>query len=318
MRRSIFVSAAVAATILPVRAFAQTPVLALVRFAVLPGEPASQPYYGKEAGFFAKAGIDGQITEVSNGAAAASAVIGGSLDIGFSNPLSVAQAHERGVPITVLCAAAESHAGQSTNVILSVAKSSPIRSGKDMNGKTVACDGIGGLPTIAIRTWVDKNGGDSGTLKFVELPYAEMIPGLNSGRVDAAAINTSYDPLAGKPNDPLRILGRAYDAIAPRFSSGVWFVTNDWLTKNPDLARRVAATMKQIAQWANTHSHDSAVIVAEHTKQRLADVESATRVSYGTEMTIDLLQPVIDLGAKYGALKTAFPARDMISVVALR
>jgi ABC-type nitrate/sulfonate/bicarbonate transport system substrate-binding protein len=315
MRRSTFVRAAAATAAIPSRVFAQS--LLPVRFAVLPGEAAAEPYYGSELGFFSRAGIEAQITEVSNGAAAA-AVIGGSLDVGFSNPLSIAQAHERGVPITVLCAAAETHAGKSTNTILAVAKTSAIRSGKDLTGKTIACDGIGGLPTIAIRTWIDKNGGDSSTIKFVELPYSEMISGLNSGRIDAAGINTSYDPLLGKPNDPVRLLGGAYDAIAARFSSSVWFATTDWIAKNPDLARRLAATIKQIAQWANTHPHDSAVIVAEHTKQRLADVESATRVIYGTEMTIDLLQPVIDVGAKYGSLKAPFPARDMISLIALK
>ena len=87
---------------------------------------------------------------------------------------------------------------------------------------------------------------------------------------------------------------------------------SDWAAKNPDTVRRFNLTMKQAAIWGNTHPHESAVIVAEHIKQSATDIESANRAIYGTEMTPDLLQPVIDASAKYGVLKSAFPAHDLI------
>jgi ABC-type nitrate/sulfonate/bicarbonate transport system substrate-binding protein len=87
---------------------------------------------------------------------------------------------------------------------------------------------------------------------------------------------------------------------------------NDWAAKNAETVRRFNLTMKQAAIWGNTHPHESAVIVAEHIKQSAADIESANRAIYGTDMTPDLLQPVIDASAKYGVLKSAFPAHDLI------
>ena len=316
MRRSTFVLATAAVAAVPFRASAQT--LLPVRIAIFPGETAGQAYFSKELGFFAKNGLDATITEVRNGAAAAAAVVGGSIDIGFSNPLSIAQGHDRGVAFTVLAPAAESHFGKSTNTILVSSKSGTVRSGKDLNGQVVAVDGIGGMPQIAVRTWIDKNGGDSSTVKFVELPYSEMIGGVNSGRVAAAAINTAFDPLIGKPNDPVHMLGAAYDAVGPKFASTVWFAMADWANKNPDLVRRFNLTMKQAAIWAAAHPHDVAVSVAAHTKQPLADVEASPRVIYGTEITPDMLQSVIDLGAKYGSLKSVFPAKDLINAAALK
>ncbi len=310
MRRSTFVLAGAALAALPSRARAQT--LVPIRIALFPGETSAQVYYAKELGFFAKNGLDATVSELRNGAANAAAVAGGSMDVGFSNGLSLAQGHERGVPFTVLAPAALSVAGKGTNAILVVGKTSPIRTGKDLNGKTIAIDVVGGFPQIAVRTWIDKNGGDSGTAKFVEFGYPEMVPGVNTGRIDAAAINTAFDPLLGKPNDPVHMLGSAYDAVSPRFASSMWFATSDWAAKNPDAVRRFNLTMKEAGVWGNTHPHESAVIVAEHIKQAAADIEAANRAIYGTEMTPDLLQPVIDASAKYGALKTAFPARDLI------
>ena len=124
-----------------------------------PVRQSAQIYYAKELGFFAKNGLDATITEVRNGAASAAAIAGGAVDIGFSNGLSIAQGHERGIDFTVLAPAALSVAGKGTNAILVVGKTSPIRSGKDLNGKTVAIDVVGGFPQIAVRTWIDKNGG---------------------------------------------------------------------------------------------------------------------------------------------------------------
>ncbi len=48
-----------------------------LRIVLFPGETAATGYYAKELGYFARAGIDAQITEVKNGAAAAAAVAGG-------------------------------------------------------------------------------------------------------------------------------------------------------------------------------------------------------------------------------------------------
>jgi NitT/TauT family transport system substrate-binding protein len=310
MRRSTFVLAATAFAAGPSRAFAQA--LLPIRITVFPGETSAQVYYAKEVGLFTKNGLDATITELRNGAAAAAAVAGGSSDIGFSNGLSLAQGHERGVPFTILAPAALSVAGKGTNAILIVGKTSPIRSGKDLDGKTIAIDAVGGFPQIAVRTWIDKNGGDSSTAKFVELAYSEMIPSVNSGRVDAAAINTAFDPLLGKPNDPVHMLGSAYDAVSPHFASSMWFATTDWAGKNPDAVRRFNLAMKQAAVWGNTHPHESAAIVSEHTKQPVAEIEAANRAIYGTDMTPDLMQPVIDSSAKYGSLKATFPARDLI------
>jgi NitT/TauT family transport system substrate-binding protein len=312
MRRSTFVLATAVVAAIPAIARAQT--LAPIRISLFPGETSAQAYYAKELGFFAKNGLDASITELRNGAASAAAVAGGSMDIGFSNGLSLAQGHERGVGFTILAPAALSVAGKGTNAILVVGKTSPIRSGKDLDGKTIAIDVVGGFPQVAVRTWIDKNGGDSSTAKFVEFGYPEMIPGVNSGRIDAAAINTAFDPLLGKPNDPVHMLGSAYDAVSPRFASSMWFAMSDWATKNPDLVRRFDLAMKQAAVWGNTHPHESAVIVADHIKAAVADIEAANRAIYGTDMTPDLMQPVIDASAKYGSLKAAFPARELIFV----
>ena len=298
-------------------AAAQTASSAL-RLVLFPGETSATAYYAQELGLFSRAKIDVDITEVKNGSAAAAAVAGGSIDVGFSNPLSIAQGFERGLPFTIIAPAALSRSDRPpSNGLVIASKTGAIHSAKDLNGKVFSVDVLGGLPHLSVRAWIDKNGGDSSTVHFVELAFSEMLAALGSGRVDASEINVAFDPLVGKPNDPVRLLGNSYDAVGARFCSSVWFSTNDWVTKNPDLAKRFLAVMKEAAVWANAHPHESAVLLAPHIKQTAADIESSTRVAYGIDMSPDLVQPVIDVAAKYGLLKSRYPATDLVSKVAL-
>jgi NitT/TauT family transport system substrate-binding protein len=322
MRRSrvlrlLGASAAAGAGLRARPAAAQT--VAPLRIVLFPGETAATAYYAQELGLFGRAKLDVQITEVKNGSAAAAAIAGGSIDVGFSNPLSVAEGFERGVPFTVLAPAALSRAGKpASNGLIITTKASPIHTGRDLNGKTFGVDVIGGLPHVSTRAWIDKTGGDSSTVHFVELAFAEIIPSLNNGRIDAGELNFAFDPLIGKPNDTMRLLANSYDAVGSHFCSSVWFSTSDRVSKNPDTVRRFIAVMKNAANWANAHPHESALMLAPHLKQTPADIEGSIRVFYGVDMTPDLVQPVIDVAARYGLLKKDFPASDLVASVALK
>ncbi len=284
-----------------------------IRIGLFAGDTAADVYDADELGYFAKVGIAPEIIDLGNGGAIASAVAGGSVDIGTTNVVSLALAHSRGLPFRVLGGGGLSLAGVATNGLLSVAAASPIRTAKDLDGKTIAVDVLGGIPELGVRTWLDASGGDSKRVKIIELHFAEMTAAVQSGRIDAALVNASVDSTIGKPGDPLRLLGAVYDAIAPRFASSVWFSTSDWIAQHPEAAKAFATALTQAAAWANTHHHESALILAKHIKQTPAQIEGSPRVTYDAAKDPSLLQPVIDLAAKYGEIPAPFPARDVMA-----
>jgi NitT/TauT family transport system substrate-binding protein len=289
-----------------------------IRMVIVSGETSATAYYAKELGMFAKAGIEPEITEVTNGPAAAAAVAGGSMDIGSGEPTSLIIAHDRGLPFSILAPAALARAGNQSNGFVIAGKTNGVKSGADLTGKIVGLNALGGLPYLSVRAWIDKTGGDSGAVHFLEIPFSQMIDAIKNGRIEASEINAAFDPLIGKPDDPVRLIASSYDYVAPRFTSSVWFGTSDWIAKNPDLAKRFLSAMRQAAVWANAHPHESAEMLAPHLKQTVAQIEATPRVSYGLDMLPEFIQPVIDLAAKYGSIKTRFAARDLINAVALK
>jgi NitT/TauT family transport system substrate-binding protein len=297
-------AAGAAAAALPRRARAAD----TVRFATIPIDTGAQIYYADAEHMFAKAGFDGQIQAIQNGAAMTAAVVGGSVDVGFSNILSLAIAHEKGVPITLI-APAGLYLTKAPTSVLMVPKDSPARDARAFNGKTIAVNGLKNITQLAVEAWMDKNGGDSKTATFVEMPFPSMPAALAAHRVDAALI---AEPAVTEASGSARIFAKPYDAIATDFLIAGWFTSQKWAAAHPDLVKKVVAVMRDSAAWANKNGPASAEVLARATKIAPATLRTMVRSVYAERLDPASIQPLIDLAARYGLLKASFPAQDLI------
>lgn len=282
--------------------------LTTIRVATIPIDAGSQAYYAQTMGFFRKAGLNVQLTSLNNGSAVAAAVAGGAADVGQSNAVSIAIAHEKGLPF-VYIAGANRYSVKNRQAALLVSAQSPIRSAHDLVGKTVAISGIRGITEIGTRDWMDKNGADSKTVRFLEMPFSSMAAALEQNRVDAALLSEPELEAALNTNH-FRILADVYPAIGNDFLFGGWFATTDWAKAHPDVVRAFARAMGETARWANSHQRESAQILDQATGIRMGP--TVHRVTFADDLNPVELQPVIDVCAKYGLLKASFPASQII------
>jgi NitT/TauT family transport system substrate-binding protein len=282
-----------------------------IRVATIPIDSSSAVFYAKEMGFFAKAGLDVQISRLASGPAIASAVAGGAVDIGYSNLVSLAIAHAKGLPFVVV-APAGLYTSSAPTTLLMVGTSSGIRSAKDLDGKTVATNGLRNIAEYAPALWIDKNGGHSSTIKFVEMPFPEMAKALDAHRIDAAIIAEPSLSQA-KREGLVRELGDAYGAIADQFIIGAWFTTNRWAQDHPDALRRFVQAIRDAGAWANNNPSKSAPILAKYAKLDPDVVKEMTRSHFPDSLAPGLVQPMIELAVKYKALDESFPAEDLIA-----
>jgi len=108
--------------------------------------------------------------------------------------------------------------------------------------KTVAVNGLRNTPQLSTEVWLDKNGADSKSVKFTEVPFEEMGLALTSGRVDAAFFS---EPALSLVRTQLRVLGDPYGAIAPQFITGSYFTTRTYATAQPALVANVGRALRQ-------------------------------------------------------------------------
>ncbi len=285
-----------------------------IRVGAVPADFSGEVFYAVDQGYFKKAGLNVDLQVFTNGGAVAQAVLAGALDVGLADLVSVSSGHARGVPFTYIAPAAFYTASQPTYFV-AVTQSSPIRSAKDFNGKTVAVNGLKNVNQIPTMAWIDKNGGDSKTVKFVEMPYPQMPTALEQGQIDAAAL---AEPFITLNRGKFRILSLGDAGIANRFLVSGYVATTAWTGAHPDLVRKFAQVIHETGEWANKNPAQSAPILVKYAKLPAEVAANMTRTLYGDRLEANLLQPVIDATARYEVIPKAFPAQEIISSAALR
>lgn len=269
--------------------------LTVVNVINLPADNSAEVYYAQELGFFKDAGLDVRVTGMGNSGAVIAALVGGGGDIGNSVVGSVADARAKGIPVLYIAPAGLYDAASPTAALV-VAKDSPIRKAADLTGKVVAVSGLSDLTDFATRAWIDKNGGNSSAVKYIELPFPAMTAAVATHRVDAAY---NIEPFLTAGAADLRILGRAAESVAPVYQATGWIATEAWLQTHADVALRFAAAIHRTAIWANAHHKESAEILLKYLKLDPAIVANMHRVIYATALEARYVQPPIDTTAKY-------------------
>ena len=279
-----------------------------LRLATAPLDVSAQPYYALKNGFFKNAGLTNvTLQTIGTGAAMAVAVAGGAVDIAVNNIVGIAQAYQRSVPFTMIAAAGLYSSSAPTSVLM-VKKDSPLRTAADLNGKTLGASGLRGVAQFAPMAWVDQHGGQSSTLKFVELTSPEMLAAIPAGRVDGGLI---IEPYIAEAKKTMRVFADCFDAIAPTFIISAHFCNLEWARAHADVVRRYATAMQAAAVWANAHHDQSAEILIDIAHLQPDVVKTMTRSVYGDKLDPAQVQPVIDVTAKYTG-SPPFPASKLI------
>jgi len=273
--------------------------------------------YAVKAGLFKRAGLNVTFIPMSP-SAIPPAVAGGTVQIANSNLLNIIEAHARHVPF-ILIAPSAMFNGSDVNgyVGLIVRKESTIQSARDLAGKTIAVPSINDLNTIASKSWVDKNGGDSSTIHYIEMPATAALPAVTDGRVDATILTTPF-LLQAVESGKIRVLTDAYTAISRQYLGLGWFTTEDYAAKNRDVIERFARVMHDAAVYCNAHQTETADMMADLAKQDPALVRRMKRVLFAEYLTAPMIQPLIDVAAKYKVIDAPFNAQELISPYALK
>ncbi len=305
--RGTFLAGSIAASALTVApAQAQTEVL---RVLTAPVSVGALPFFAREKGYFAEAGLKVHLTPVTSGAAALAAVVGGSVEIGLTNAGSVAAAVLRNFPLTIIADGSLYDQSKPDN-FLCVAPNSLIAKAADLNGKTFAVNGLKQAVQTGAQSWIDENGGDSKTVRFVEMPFSTMAPALESARIDAAII---YEPALTIAAHKVKRIAAPLGAIAPRFSVITFACNRSWVERNKVRAQRFTTAVERAAQWANDNTREAKALLAGYMHISPAVADAMTLPLYPTGVEMSHLQPLVNAMAKYAFLPQRVDVATLIT-----
>jgi NitT/TauT family transport system substrate-binding protein len=296
---------------------ADVPGLTTIRIVEAGQDIDAQAFYAQDLGIFKKYGInaDIQILRKGGGAAATAAIAGGAADIGEGDIVSTANAHQRGIDIMIIAPSGIFRASAPTTEVI-VANNSPIKTGKDLEGQTIALISPEGPSRIATNAWLESTGASLEKVKFIELPPVNMAAAVAQGTIAAAVIN---EPSLVASQSCCRVLANNFQSIGNVWQLNSWYATADWIAKNPDLAHRFALAMRETAVWANNPANhaQSGAILDKYTPFPPDLLPKMNRATYGELLDPKTMQPLLDAALKYKALQAPVAGASLISAVAL-
>jgi len=309
--RTSFISrtAAAAGAFVTLGAGPDTKTNASLKIAIAASDGVTAVVYAATSGLFERAGIDVQIEKLANGGAVAAAVASETYDIGNSSVSTICIAHQRGVPVTLVAPAGLNSSKIETSGVL-VLKDTPFMMGKDAENALVGVISLSDVAHDAACAWVEQHGGDPTLIKFVEIPFSASASSVEQGRV-AAAETATPALMVAMDSGKFRLIP-IFDAIAPLLLISAWFTTKNFSSKHPDVVRTFARVVAAAATYANAHHAETAPIMSQFTGIEVAEMLRMPRILLGTTLNPVLIQPAINAAAKYGSLKEAFPAKDVI------
>ena len=174
---------------------------------------------------FREAGLDVELQILNNGTAVAAALAGNSIDFGIVSLFAVVNARARGVPLTLI-AGSTLYSVTNPAVGVLVLADGPVHSVTDLNGKTVSSSALNDILAVSIKGSVDKAGGHSETVQFVELTGTQIASALDTGRIAAAGVtNPTLASLVA--TGKYRNLGDPSGGIAPSFLATAWIAARN-------------------------------------------------------------------------------------------
>ena len=274
-------------------------------------------FMAMEKGFFKAEGLELETVPMAGGAVIVQGVTSGDLQFGWTNVISLYQAHVEGFDFKFIAGGATNvRKSNETHAIL-VLKDAPIKSAKDLAGKTVAVNTLNNIVHLMAMAWVDKNGGSSAKVKFIELPFPQMEAALVAGRVDAISVQEPFVAAAMRRPE-VRLLAHPWGDVAPRFLIASYFASDKWIQKNRDTAQ---AFVRAINRGVDAVHADKDGARAAMIKWAGLNPEMVGKIGlpvFDKSVSEKDLQVTIDLTQKYKMIRRAIKARDVISDLALK
>ena len=284
---------------------------ATLKVGVIPIADVAPLYVGMQQGFFKdeKLTIEPQIAE--GGAAIATSVISGDYQFGFSNVVSLVTARSKKLPLRIVAQGASGHKTEKEAFdTLLVPKGSAIKQAQDLEGKTVAVNALNNIGPLSINYAVEQAGGDPKKIKYLEVPFPDMIAALEAGRIDAAWV---VEPFASQGQaGGARSIFAPFEAVSPDLTVATYFTTEQYIEQNGDVVDRFVRAMEKSLAHAADNPEVARKAVLSYTKIPPAAVEKMRLPNWSPEYNDASIDKTIKLAQKYGFVEEAVTLDDLI------
>lgn len=311
MRRMIV--SVIAGSLMVGSALAQAQEKTKLRVSVIPIVDVAPLYAAQKQGYFAEEGLEVDTAPVSGGAAGIPGLVGGAYDFVFTNTVSLAQAVAQGLDVKIVAPGSDVRNEAPDIAGIFALADSGIKSGADLNGKTLAVNNRNNNIWLYAREWVEQTGGDVNKVTMREIPFPQMADAVRRKQVDAAFTVEPFFSTSVKDGS-LVAVGFPYIVVQPGMNVAQYVATGEFVAQHPETVTRFKRALKKGAQWVNDNADQPAFgeLIASYTKLQPEMVQSLALAKAPVSLSAESVQKTLDLMKKHGLLETPLSASALI------
>jgi NitT/TauT family transport system substrate-binding protein len=284
---------------------------ATIKVGVIPIADVAPLYLGIERGFFKEEQLTVEPQVAEGGAAIATSVVSGEYDFGFSNVVSLITARSKNVPLKIVSQGVSGHKTEEEAFdTLLVPKGSDIKQARELEGKTVAVNALNNIGPLSVNYAIEQAGGDYKKVKYVEVPFPDMIAALEANRVDAAWV---VEPFASQGKAAgMNSLFAPFEEVSPDLTIATYFTTEQKIEAQGDVVDRFVRAMKKSLQFAQRNPDAVRKIVLTYTKIPEPAAQKMTLPNWSPDYNDASIEKTIELAKQYGFVESPVPLDELI------
>ncbi len=203
-----------------------------------------------EMGFFARNGLQPELIFIATSAQGMPALISGEISIFSGSPETAAQAAARGAEMVIIAS------NEPTQYKLIVQSS--IKSAKDLKGKKIGIDRIGGSSYYATRRMLEKLGIKQGDVEFMPVP--------GGGSARAAAFRSGSLSAVVTTIERLERAQIPYNVLADAIEMGIKIIGSSFITtrsyrdQNRETIQQLIRALVEAGAWVKSKKNREGVL----------------------------------------------------------
>lgn len=283
----------------------------IVKVGYIPIVNCSAIFIAQEKGYFQDNGLDIELISSIGGQKIMNALAKGEVDIGFSNVASTILGFDDGSEFVSIAGGAMQDKTCPVHAIF-VRQDSSIQTVADLVNTKIAVNTNRAIDEVMVPPLLVKYGVEPVGLQFLPIPFAEMIPALKRGEVDAIVEIEPFVAI-GKADSDLRLLSYNYIELQPVTEISSMVTMKPWLEENIEAVFAFRQAIIRAAEFAKQNPQETKEILVRYVplSQEILDRVVLPGFIPGSLNPV-LLNETIEQMRKANWLKTEFDAKDLI------
>jgi NitT/TauT family transport system substrate-binding protein len=230
----------------------------------------------------------------------------GALAVADDAPLYIAikngyffQAESKGV-VSFKVLADATHCMPSTFDVMAM-PGSGIKTPANLAGKSVAVNLTNNVQTLTLDTVLKNDGVNPSSVRYVEVPFPDMVTALKAHRVDAISAIEPYITGSEQQDGAAPVVSQCQGATAGFPLSG-YFATKSWAEQNPNTAKAFQKALDKAQALADSDPAAVRQILPTYTKVTPATASVLKLNTYPATLSSSAMQQVASLMLSGGLL----------------